>query len=177
MYARIRRYLDRFLEGLVALVMGALVVDVTWQVITRFILRRPSSWTEELATFLLIWVGLLGSSVALERGAHLGIDFFVNRMKPRNRLITEIIVFATVAIFSTTVLGIGGLDLVRVTLSTNQVSPALSIKMGYVYLALPISGFFLTLYSVEYLVRRIIMLIRGETLVKVEVTAPKGVLD
>ena len=177
MYDRIRTYLDKFLEGLVALTMGALVVDVTWQVNTRFVLRNPSSWTEELATFLLIWVGLLGSSVALERGAHLGIDFFVNRMKPRNRLITEIFVFACVAAFSASVLVVGGIQLVQVTLSTHQLSPALGIRMGYVYLALPISGFFLTLYSTEFFVRRVIMLIKGETLTKVEVTGPKGVLD
>ncbi|NIX00358.1 MAG: TRAP transporter small permease subunit, partial [Phycisphaerae bacterium] len=54
--------------------MGVLVIDVTWQVITRFVLKNPSSWTEELATYLLIWVGLLGAAVALHRGAHLGID-------------------------------------------------------------------------------------------------------
>ena len=176
-YRVVRRWLDLFLDGLVAFTMGALVLDVTWQVITRFILRNPSSWTEELATFLLIWVGLLGSSVALQRGAHLGIDFFVNRMKPKTRLVTEIFVFASVAAFSFLVLVLGGAELVDVTLTTGQVSPALEIKMGYVYVALPLSGAFLTLYSLEFMIQRIIALIRGHTVVEVKVKPPVGALD
>jgi TRAP-type C4-dicarboxylate transport system permease small subunit len=177
MYRRIREVLDRFLEGLVALVMGVLVVDVTWQVITRFVLRKPSSWTEELATFLLIWVGLLGSAVALRRGAHLGIDFFVNRMRPRNRLITELIVYAGVVGFSLGVLLWGGIGLVRTTLSTGQVSPDLQIQMGYVYSAVPFSGVFLSLYGAEFFVRSLTRLLRGEAVEEVKVSLPKGALD
>jgi TRAP-type C4-dicarboxylate transport system permease small subunit len=162
MFVKVKKILDRSLEFLTAFTMAVLVVDVTWQVFTRFIMKDPSSWTEELATFLLIWVGLLGSSVALHRHAHLGIDFFVNKLPERKWLITRIVVFSCTAIFSITVLVIGGLRLVTVTLATNQVSPALGIKMGYVYLALPISGFFLTMYSLEFLIDRIFQLIQGE---------------
>jgi len=159
---KIKKILDFGLETLVAAVMGILVLDVTWQVFTRFILRDPSSWTEELATFLLIWVGLLGASVALNRGAHLGIDFFVLKLSPQRRLYTELFVFASIAAFSLAVLVVGGGILVVRTLSLQQTSPALGIQMGYVYLALPISGFFLTLYSLESLAVRISALVKGE---------------
>lgn len=159
---KIKKILDFGLETLVAAVMGILVLDVTWQVFTRFVLRNPSSWTEELATFLLIWVGLLGASVALNRGAHLGIDFFVLKLSPQRRLYTELFVFASIAIFSCAVLMIGGGILVTRTLSLQQTSPALGIQMGYVYLALPISGFFLTLYSLEFLAMRISALCKHE---------------
>jgi len=50
--------------------MAAIVLDVTWQVFTRFILKDPSGFTEELAGFLLIWIGLLGASYALHRKFH-----------------------------------------------------------------------------------------------------------
>ena len=74
MFSKVKKILDRSLEVLVTVSMGVLVVDVVWQVFTRYVLRNPSDWTEELATFLMIWVGLLGASVALNRGAHLGLD-------------------------------------------------------------------------------------------------------
>ena len=154
-FRKIRRALDLGLEGLVAVVMGVLVIDVTWQVFTRFVLRDPSSWTEELATYLMIWVGLLGASVALRRKAHLGIDYFVSHLSPRKKAATEAFVFLVVAAFSAMVLGIGGVNLVRETLAGGQASPALGVPMGYVYLALPISGFFLTLYSVEFLIEHV----------------------
>jgi TRAP-type C4-dicarboxylate transport system permease small subunit len=160
-FRRLRRVLDLFLEGLLAIVMGVLVVDVTWQVFTRYVLSHPSSWTEELATYLMIWVGLLGASVALRRGAHLGIDYFVSHLSLPKRVLTEIFVFLVVAVFSALVLGMGGTNLVRETLARGQASPALGVQMGYVYLALPISGLFLTLYSVEFLIERLASMRRG----------------
>jgi TRAP-type C4-dicarboxylate transport system permease small subunit len=169
-FRSIKKVLDRSLELLVVMVVAVLVVDVLWQVFTRFILKNPSTWTEELAVFMLIWVSLLGAAVALNRGAHLGIDYFVGKLSPRKKLFTEIFVFLCVAVFSLTVMVIGGIELVGNTLRLEQVSPALGIKVGYVYMAVPISGFFLVLYSVIGLVERIVQLLKGGTIVKHDIT-------
>jgi len=162
MFRSIKTVLDRSLEVLVMVVVAVLVLDVLWQVFTRFILRDPSSWTEELATFMLIWVSLLGAAVALNRGSHLGIDYFVGKLSARNRVITEIFVFVCISVFSLLVMMIGGASLVSKTLYFGQESPALGIKVGYVYLAIPISGFFLVLYSVIGLVERVNELVKGK---------------
>lgn len=157
----IKQILDKSLELLVMVVVAVLVLDVLWQVFTRFILKDPSSWTEELATFLLIWVALLGAAVALGRGAHLGIDYFVMKLPEKTRIKTEIFVFLSVAAFSLLVMVVGGFDLVRTTLALEQTSPALGLNMGYVYLAVPISGCFLVLYSVIGLSERCAAAQRG----------------
>ena len=57
---------------------------------------------------------------------------------------------------------VGGIRLARLTFRLGQISPAMGLKMGYVYLAVPISGFFLVLYSVELLVEKIGFLVKGE---------------
>ena len=149
MFARAKKVLDNILELLVTVSMGILVVDVVWQVVTRYVMKNPSSWTEELATFLMIWVGLLGASVALNRGAHLGIDYIVSKMSQRKAMYVSLFVFTSIMLFSLSVMVIGGIQLVHRVLITNQVSPALGLKMGYVYLAIPISGLFLVIYSIE----------------------------
>jgi TRAP-type C4-dicarboxylate transport system permease small subunit len=160
-FRSIKKILDRSLELLVTVVVAVLVADVLWQVFTRFILKKPSTWTEELATFMLIWVSLLGAAVALSRGAHLGIDYFVGKLSLKTRLYTEVFVFLCVAAFSFCVMILGGVDLVTSTLQLNQMSPALGVKVGYVYLAVPISGFFLVLYSVIALVERLAELFKS----------------
>ena len=144
----LKRILDKMLEVLLMISVAVLVVDVLWQVFTRFVIGDPSSWTEELATYLLIWVSLLGAAVALGRGAHLGIDYFTHKLPERCRIQTEIFVFAAISIFSLLVMVVGGIRLVRQTLILEQISVALHISMGYVYLAIPISGAFLVLYGV-----------------------------
>jgi len=151
----VKKVLDRSLEVLVMLAVAVLVLDVLWQVFTRLVLENPSTRTEELATFLLVWVALLGAAVALNRGAHLGIDYFTGKLPVRTRVLTEAIVFLGVAAFSFFVMVVGGIDLVSSMLELGQESPALRLKMGYVYLAVPISGAFLTLYASIGLVERI----------------------
>jgi TRAP-type C4-dicarboxylate transport system permease small subunit len=162
MVSAIKKFLDRTLEMLAGVSMVVLVVDVVWQVITRFIMRNPSSWTEELATFLMIWVSLLGASVALNRGAHLGIDYFVQKLPPLGQLYVKLFIFGCVALFSLLVLTVGGINLVQLTLMREQLSPALGLPMGYVYLAVPVSGFFLVLYSSQFFIDTLVLIIKSK---------------
>ena len=158
MWKAIKKGLDKFLEILLTAVMTILVLSVIWQVFTRYVIGRSSQWTEELATFLMIWVAMLGASVALYRGSHLGIDYFVGKFSVRKRLYIEIFVFLLIGLFSLFVMLIGGFKLVQNRLMSGQTSPALNLKIGYVYLAVPISGFFLVVYSVEIMIEKIVMI-------------------
>ncbi|MBT6210196.1 MAG: TRAP transporter small permease subunit, partial [Woeseia sp.] len=54
---RIARVLDAVLNSVLITLMVALVAAVSWQVISRYVFASPSSWTEEVARFLMIWVG------------------------------------------------------------------------------------------------------------------------
>ena len=74
MLDRAKKMIDKRLELALIILMGVNVLNVLWQVFTRFVLRDPSSFTEELARYLLIWVGLLGASYAAGKKMHLAID-------------------------------------------------------------------------------------------------------
>ena len=155
MIRQIKTFLDKTLEVVVMVCVGTLVLDVLWQVFTRKVLNNPSQWTEELAIFLLIWVALLGAAVALSLGSHLGIDYFVGKLSKTKRTITEIITFGLILAFAGYVMLYGGFDLVKSNLELGQVSPVFKVKMGYVYLAVPVSGFFMVIYSFLGLCERI----------------------
>jgi TRAP-type C4-dicarboxylate transport system permease small subunit len=166
MFVKVKKVLDQTLEVLVMVVVAVLAIDVLWQVFTRYVLKHPSSWTEELAVFLLIWVALLGAAVALNRGAHLGIDYFVGKLNKKTRLHTEIFAFFCIACFAFCVMLLGGIDLVQTTFHLEQESPALGIKMGYVYLAIPISGCFMLLYSVLAFAERLLLCLKHPEKIK-----------
>lgn len=155
MIRQIKTFLDKVLEIIVMVCVAVLVLDVLWQVFTRKVLNNPSKWTEELAIFLLIWVALLGAAVALSLGSHLGIDYFVSKLSKAKRIITEIIVFALIFAFAVYVMLYGGYDLVKSTFELGQKSPVFGVPMGYVYLAVPVSGFFMVIYSFLGLCERI----------------------
>jgi TRAP-type C4-dicarboxylate transport system permease small subunit len=144
--------ITRILSITLIILMAAMVIDVSWPVFTRFILQDPSSFTEELAGFLLIWIGLLGSSYALYTKAHLGIDIITSKLEGFKKQLTRIMIHVIVILFALFVLVIGGIRLVNITLTLEQISPAIGIPMGYVYLVLPLTGFLMIYYSIASVV-------------------------
>ncbi|TWT79291.1 2,3-diketo-L-gulonate TRAP transporter small permease protein YiaM [Planctomycetes bacterium CA13] len=148
--------LTRLLELTLILAMGFLVIDVLWGVFSRMLaswgmLARQSSWTEELARYLMIWVGLLGASLAFESRSHLGVDYFVGKFHPAGRKILKLGALLVVLLFAIGVLLIGGWQLVSRTLALKQDTPALGIPKGWVYLAVPISGVFTSLFTLGHM--------------------------
>lgn len=73
-----RKIIDKGLELSLIFLMAFLVVDVLWQVLSRYILVSPSSMTDELAGYLLIWVGLLGAAYVSGKNEHLAIRFIAS---------------------------------------------------------------------------------------------------
>jgi len=147
------RYLERVLKVFLALLMAAMVLDVTWQVITRFILGSPSAYTEELARFLLIWIGLLGAAYAYRRKAHLGLDILSQKLEGSaagRRL--EIFISLVGILFASVIMIYGGLKLMWLTLELEQTSAALQVKMGYVYSVIPLSGVLIVLFALDRIV-------------------------
>lgn len=147
-----RKIIDKILAWLITGFMGVLVVNVLWQVTSRFIVGRPSSFTDELAGFLLIWVGLLGAAYASGKKEHLAIDLIANKLTPKGRKVRDSIVNSLIILFAAVVLVIGGSNLVYIAFHLDQISSALQLRVGYVYLVLPISGVFIIYYSIMDLI-------------------------
>ncbi len=139
--------LDAALGSLLSLLMAALVGSVSWQVASRYLLHDPSAWTEELARYLLVWIGLLGAAWAYRCNAHMGIDLLAGRVgaagKARLRLISACAVLA----FALPVMVIGGASLVQLTWELQQFSAALELPMAAVYAVIPLSGAIIASYA------------------------------
>lgn len=149
----LRNGLVRGLESFLILAFGFLIADVLWGVFTRFILGKQAAWTEEAAIYLLIWVSMLGAALMYEERGHLGVDYVVSKLHPSGRFIAEIFVQLVVFMFAAAVLVSGGWVLVKETLDQGQLSPTLGLRVGFLYLAMPISGLFFCIFSAEACVR------------------------
>ncbi len=148
---RIKSGLDWALSRILVGIMAVLLLDVVWQVITRYALGDPSSFTDELARFLLIWIALLGAAYVTGQRGHIAIDLLSQQM---GQAISQWITSLCIIIFSTSVMIVGGIRWVLLTLELEQRSAALQIPLGYVYLVLPLSGFCMLLYSVIQLIQK-----------------------
>lgn len=149
---RAKQGLDRVLGVVLVALMATAVVNVLWQVFARFILGSPSSFTEELARFLLIWVGVLGAGYGVGQHDHLALELLPENLEGRAAEWLQIGIQGFIAFFALAVLIGGGLRLVYIQLSLGQTSASMNLPLGYVYTVLPLSGFVMVFYAVVHIV-------------------------
>ncbi len=145
---RIIAPVDAVLQRVLALLMLLLVSCVTWQVVSRYLLGDPSSWTEELARYLLVWIGLLGAAFAYGCRAHMAIDLLQGRLGERGRALLRALIAALVLVFALLVTVLGGSSLVALTWELKQESAAMGVPMAMVYTVIPLSGLLIALYAI-----------------------------
>lgn len=150
-----RKLVDKCLERLLMGLMALLVVDVLWQVLSRYVLASPSSFTDELAGFLLIWVGLLGAAYVTGQEGHLAIDLLVRKADAAWQRRLRALSLLVIALFALAVMIVGGSWLVYTRFYLGVTSASLQVNLGYVYLVLPLSGLLTAYYAIDSLYAQI----------------------
>ena len=148
-----KRYqrINRILEIALIFILSILVIDVLWQVFSRYVLSSPSSFTDELAGYLLIWVSLLGAAYVAGRQEHLAIDILLQRSRPARRKRIQLLIYLVILVFALTVMVIGGIWLVYTRFVLDVKSAALELPLGYVYIVLPLSGLLISYFSIIHI--------------------------
>ena len=144
-----RKSIDRITGGFLVILMITMTVDVLWGVFTRYALGHQASWTEELARFLLIWIGILGAAYASGQHMHLAIDLLKPKLSPQNQSRLTAFILVLVTLFAFGVLIVGGLRLIYITYHLGQFSAAMRLPMSLVYAVVPISGLLIVFYCLS----------------------------
>lgn len=139
--------LDTTLRRVLIALMVGLVLAVSWQVVSRYLFASPSSWTEEIARFLLIWIGTLGAAYAFRRNAHIGLDLLPKKLSGAAARRLHRFTHAVIILFAITVLIVGGGGLVFLTWDLRQYSAAVGLPISFVYSVIPITGVLIVIYS------------------------------
>src|SRR5690606_15937048 len=118
-----------------------------------YILQAPSTITDEISSFALIWVGLLGAAYGTGKQLHLAIDLLPEKILAKSRNFYDGVVHLPVFIFAFSVMIIGGTRLCWLTFQFKQTSATLEIPLGFVYLIVPISGLLICYYSLHIFIK------------------------
>lgn len=143
-----RQKIDKVLGSFLAFLMMVMTVVVLWGVFTRYVLSSQASWSEELARFLLIWIGILGAAYAAGQRFHLAIDLLKPKLEPKNQRRLTVFINLMVITFAFTVMVIGGFRLIYITQVLGQLSPALQVPMWVIYSVVPLSGLLVVYYKI-----------------------------
>lgn len=133
--------LEYFCKGLrvvLGVLMGALAVPVAMQVISRYTGLIPTYlWTEELATFIFVWIVMVGSMVAVWDGTHFDVRVIPDATSPVLRLLQNGLVHVAVMIFALLFV-VYGIEYVE--FGNNQRSVMMRANLAVTYVSVPIAG-------------------------------------
>ncbi|SEC02084.1 TRAP-type C4-dicarboxylate transport system, small permease component [Maribacter dokdonensis] len=144
-----RNKIDAVLGKTLVLIMSVMVINVLWQVFTRYVTGNPSSFTDELARYLMIWIGVLGAAYVSGRNLHVAIDILPLRQNEKTQKKLKIIVTFLVILFVLFAFVIGGSRLVYISYVLGQQTPALQVPLALVYIIIPISGLLIMYYKIS----------------------------
>ena len=143
---KLRKIMNCILNVLAGGSFLAMVVLTCWQVLTRYILGNPSSWSEEMVSYLFAWMSLLGASLIVGERGHMNIPIVVERMGMKGRKIFAIFGELVACVFAGVILVYGGVQITN--LAMGQMTSALGVPVGIFYIVLPLSGVLNIIYTI-----------------------------
>lgn len=141
----LRQTLIKILQVICVVIFCVITFVGIYQVFTRYFLNSPKPWSEEVLSFGFTWMALLGAALVFGKREHMRLVFILDKLSYKNRKIFEVISELFVLLFSTTVLIYGGIKLYYLT--RFQITPALQISTGNLYLVMPIAGILINIFT------------------------------
>lgn len=145
-------YVIKVAGWLVACFMSGMAVAILLAITSRFIIKVPIPWTEELSRYLMVWVAFLAGSLGLKRGVHVGVLFVVQRVPETVAKWIGLVTNTALLIFFL-VLIIEGFHMA--ILVAGQMSPVLRISMAWVYSSLPVGAVIFTLFVIQSIIENL----------------------
>ena len=142
-------WINRFVGWIVTALFGIMFVACVWQVFTRHVLNSSAIWTDETARYAFIWATMLSATIMTWSKGHAVLSIVVDHLPHK--------VSAVVLIFSELIVTSVGYVLVHyashiIKIASIQNSPALHLRMDFIYVAVPICGALFVLYSLVHII-------------------------
>jgi TRAP-type C4-dicarboxylate transport system permease small subunit len=144
------RILSNVVEWVCMLLMVVLSADLLLGVFSRYVLVRTFTWYDEIARGCFVWLTFLGAAVGVKRHAHFRLHLFVDRLPPRLQQALSILLPLVVLAFAAVLVQQG---LVFLELGRFQQTPVMGLPKTWIYIAIPIGGGLMILYSLLPLLR------------------------
>lgn len=151
--------LEKFQMALGVIFLSIFFIAILVQIVTRYI-GVSVIWTEEVANYSFIWAIFMGAAVMVNRREHFSFDFLTQKLKGKKRASLLTVIDAIVAIFAFFIT-LYGYEAVTTFWNYNWLSLP-ELKMGYIWIAIPVMGVTMLIYSLNHIFNHIKVLLNKE---------------
>ena len=120
-------------------------------VIARYVVHRPLVWSDELASTIFLWLGMLGAALAIRRSENLRMNTVVNRLPGTLRALAEPFTLAVTLAFVVMLLPAA---IEHVKIEAIVITPTLEISSSWRAAAMPAGLVLMALFVVVRMARQ-----------------------
>jgi TRAP-type C4-dicarboxylate transport system permease small subunit len=134
----------RWIDAPAFIVFWTLLIIVFIQFFSRYVLNSSLSWTEEIARYLLILLGFVGSVTCVRKGSHIYLEFFYRFLPPTGvKWLVILVSFINTAFFT-----YAGIVCIELAIRTHHQSmTSIDLPKGIIYWIVTVSCFAMALVA------------------------------
>ena len=141
-----KKIMDKITAYSSVVIFISLVLMVTYQVISRYFFKSPSSVTEVLTRYCFVWLIIISATYMFGQREHINISVIKDKLPKTAKMVVSIIIECVTIIFAGLVMVYGGFVITRMNLV--QLDSILHIPTGVIYSIIPICGVIIIFYSI-----------------------------
>lgn len=148
--SRLFDLVEKALDAILILMMIVMGSSIFIQVFSRYIINRPTGWSEELARYLFVWITFLGGAVVIRKRKHVDVSFLTDRMPCRVSTVLYLLADMGVLFFLGALVWAG----IGITgVAHRQLSAAMEFPMSFAYAAMPAGAALMFLFLTATIAR------------------------
>lgn len=151
---RLNSFVKSIEKNLLVVMMTLMVILGLLQIVSRFVIQKPITWSEGVLTYMFIWSCYIAASLGIDEKIHFGVDYFVKKLP--NKAEKALAVFTNILILGFALFVVYQGSYITY-FGRNQEMPSLPYAMSWAYLALPVFG----LLSIVHIINNIRKLVTG----------------
>jgi TRAP-type C4-dicarboxylate transport system permease small subunit len=143
------RILDRVLEVFAVVALAIMLSLTVFQVLLRYLFNKPTSWSEEITLFILVWFGYISMAIGVRKDSHISLEFIYDRFGPKGKRILDVGRYLLLLVLSV-MMSIYAFPMISIG-NTNTM-PATQISRAVLYAPALVGGLLMTLFSLVNLI-------------------------
>ena len=146
---KLLKMLDRFMEVFSVTSLAIMLSLTVFQVVMRYVFNKPTSWSEEITLFALVWFGYVAMAIGVRKDTHISLEFLYDNLGDKGKKALDIFRYSLLLALAV-MMTIYAFPMIKIGLTNNM--PATGISRAVLYAPALVGGLLMSLFSLVNLI-------------------------
>jgi len=146
---KLLRILDRFMEVFSVTSLAIMLTITVFQVGLRYVFNKPTSWSEEITLFALVWFGYVAMAIGVRKDTHISLEFLYDHLGAKGKKILDIGRYSLLLALAV-MMTYYSFPMIKIGMTNNM--PATGISRAVLYAPALVGGLLMSLFSLVNLI-------------------------